>query len=303
MPPALPLPVSSPSSTSPITSPPLGGGLFLGVGIGNSVGDASQQRFDHSNGLLYMDGGAAGVPSFNPHTAQPAHQPPRHASPHESLFGHPPGGEGTAHALVGPGLLGGEFLSNGGGSERGVAHAPASATSKPTSPSNPGLFGSGLLAGDELGSCSNGSFGNVPASPGATSALGSTSGVGSNCFSGPASGTGSPLGSEGGHDQTLISTSTSALVASNSEPASGREQPPGPGRPCDGGDGDRNASDWSLSSPRSSREGRENANSESVGCMVDMLARLNLSKYVPVLAEAEVDMDALRLFGEVSNLH
>lgn len=341
---ALPIPVSGPpSTTSSLASPPLGGGgLFLGVGLGNSnssiIGDLPQQGYDPSKGLLYMNGNGNGAPGggsgfgIAPSPTPPAHQPPRHSSPHESLFGHARVGGGDAaqqqhqhQTLVGPGLLGGEFLANGGGSDRGLGHSLTSSSgagggggssSISGSPSNPVgvLFGSGLLAGDELGAFGNGN-GNVPASPGSASALGSTFGSTS------LSGAGSPFGSEGGgHDPTMMPMSSAAVTAAGfssvdvaSPAVAAVSNSSGNGSSSHSSGHEHGlAADWRLNnssvSPRSGstgrQEGGENVNysDSTVGGMVDMLARLNLSKYVPVLAEAEVDMDALRLFGEVCGL-
>lgn len=315
--------LSATPSTSPMNSPPLGGGgLFLdgigrnGVGV-NPVQQQQQQHtagmYDPSNSLLYLESGG-GVQGFGTQAHPTAHQqPPRHTSPHESLFGHHLSvdhqhlqQQQQQPTLVGPGLLGGDFLSTGGGIERGLVlggvpvPAPAAA---PTvthaggsrSHSNPGLFGSGLLAGDEFGSCSNGGLGNmVPASPGSGSALGSTSGLGSSSLSGTASGAESPLSSDAGNDAPPLASSAVAAAAvqagSGSLSMAGTSSYTG-------------STDWPSSSSPRSGEGRENNQSSSddgvVSGMVDMLARLNLLKYVPVLNEAEVDMDALRLFGEV----
>lgn len=318
--------VSGTPSTSPMTSPPLGGGgLFLdgigqnGVGVNpvhHTASTANQtgitgnaDMYDPSNSLLYLDGGG-GVNGFGTQAHPTAHQqPPRHASPHESLFGHSLSVDHQLgqqpqqrQTLVGPGLLGGDFLSTGGGIERGLVlggtSAPAAApvvshAGGPRSHSNPGLFGSGLLAGDEFGSCSNGGLGNtVPASPGSGSGLGSTSGLGSSSLSGTGSGAESPLSSDAGNDVHPLGSSSSvaAVVQAGSLSMGGTSSYTG-------------STDWPSSSSPRSGEGRENLQSSSddvvVSGMIDMLARLNLSKYVPVLAEAEVDMDALRLFGEV----
>ena len=312
---SVPLKVSSATpSTSPMNSPPLGGGGLFLDGIGhNGVGVNPVQNtgmYDPSNSLLYLES-SGGVQGFGTQAHPSAHQqPPRHASSHDSLFGHrlPVDHQHLEQqqqqqTLVGPGLLGGDFLSTGGGSERGLVLGGVSAPSPAAAPtvthaggsrshSNPGLFGSGLLAGGEFGSYSNGGLGNiVPASPGSGSALDSTSGLGSSSLSGTASGAESPLSSDAGNDAPpLASSSVAAAVQAGSLSMAGTSSYTG-------------YTDWPSSSSPRSGEGRENNHSSSddgvVSGMVDMLARLNLSKYVPVLAEAEVDMDALRLFGEV----
>lgn len=289
--------ISSTPSTSPLNSPLLGGGGLFISGIGhNGSGADTSRRYEPSSSLMYLDrGGGGGMSSFGSQANPPDHdKPPRHCSQHESLFGNPLSGDqvGQQHPLVGPGLLGGEFLVNGGGSDRGVgltgslshvtSHAHANATH-----SNHGLFGSGLLAGNQF-EISNGGLGsNAPASPGSRSAQGSTSGLGSSSLSAAGSGEESPLGSDSGNDvQTVISTATGTSTGLSGAGASIYND----------------STDYpSGISPRSG-EGTENtSNSNEEGGMADMLARLNLSKYVPVLAEAEVDMDALRLFGEVGS--
>lgn len=309
--------LSATPSTSPMNSPPLGGGGLFLDGIGhNGVGVNPVQHtgmYDPSNSLLYLESGG-GVQGFGTQAHPSAqHQPPRHASSHESLFGHhlsvdhqhlqPQ--QQQQQTLVGPGLLGGDFLSTGGGSERGLVLGGVSAPAPAVAPtathaggsrshSNPGLFGSGLLAGGEFGSYSNGGLGNiVPASPGSGSALDSTSGLGSSSLSGTASASGaeSPLSSDAGNDAPpLAPSSVAAAVEAGSLSMAGTSSYTG-------------STDWQSSSSPRSGEGRENKQSSTddgvVSGMIDMLARLNLSKYVPVLAEAEVDMDALRLFGEV----
>lgn len=295
--------MSSTPSTSPVSTSPLGGGgLFLG-GIGhNGVGVDSAQRYDPSSSLLYLDGSVGGgVSGFGAQVHPSSHQqPPRHASPHESLFGHHSSADhngGQQQPLVGPGLLGGEFLSNGGGSDRGLVlgggYTPPAAAAHSSglgSHSNHGLFGSGLLAGGEFGSSSNGSLGNnAPTSPGSGSAQGSTSGLGSGSLSVAGSGVESPLGSEAGNDVITAPPAANAVSTGSFSGAASSS--------CN------DSVDCPSSSSPRSRESRENTNTSNangvVGGMIDMLARLNLSKYVPVLAEAEVDMDALRLFGEV----
>eukprot|EP00752_Nemacystus_decipiens_P006085 g5492.t1 len=276
-----------PPPTAPLASPLLrGDGRFLG-GIGHSGagGDSSQhqhqRQHDPSNSLSYLDGSGSG-----------AHQQPlRHNSPHESLFGsHLSANPGRQQqTLIGPGLLGGDFLSTGGGgAPPPPVPAAAAQSGGPGAVSNPGLFGSGLLGGVDFGSCSTGSHGNlaVPASPGSGSGLGSTSGLGSSFLSGAGSGAESPNSSDAGNDTsgTLASSTTAASSLSVAGSSS-----------CNG------STDWPSSSSPGSGEGRENDSSNGNGVVsgvVDMLERLNLSKYVPVLAEAEVDLDALRLFGE-----
>lgn len=303
--PPLPMaPMPARPSTSPVTPPDLvNHGIFLsGIGHNHSSGglEPSQHRYDPSSSLLYLDGGG-GVPDFGAHVHPSAHeQPPRHASPHQALFGHSlnannPGGQ--QQPLVGPGLLGGDFLSNSGGGDRGLtlsggglttAAASTVHTCGPGSPSNQALFGSGLLAGDEFDSCYSGNLGNIiPGSPSST--LGSLSGLGSNSLSGAGSRAESPLGSDAGNDTTTVTSATTTSSAGSLSLT---------GNPSCNGSTDLPPENFS---PRSG-EGRENSDSNGnalVAGMVDMLARLNLSKYVPVLAEAEVDMDALRLFGEV----
>lgn len=280
--PEVPLPpLSAAQSNSPLESPLLGGdGRFLGgIGQNGVSGDSAQRPYDPSNSLLYLNGGGA------------HQQHLRHISPHESLFGgshlsanHHPGGQ--PQALVGPGLLGGDFLSTGGGGAPAPVTAPAGG---PGSLSNPGLFGSGLLGGDDF---STGGVGNaVPASPSSGSGLGSTSAMGSSFLSGAGSGQESPVSSDAGNDVpgALSSSATATLAGSLSLAGSSS---------CNG------STDWPSSSSPGSGEGRENNYSSNgtngvVSGVVDMLARLNLSKYVPVLAEAEVDLDALKLFKEV----
>ena len=279
-------------STSPLASPLLGGDgrLFGGIGHNGGVGgDSVQHPYDPSNSLSYLNG-----------SVDANQQPLRHISPHESLFGgsslsaNHQGGQ--SQTLVGPGLLGGDFLSTGGGGAAPAAPAaPAAAnTGGSGSLSNPGLFGSGLIAGVDFGGCGNGSLGNnnIPASPGSGSGLGSTSALGSSFLSGAGSGVESPVSSDAGNDApagTLTSSSTAASAGSLSVAGSSS---------CNG------STDWPSSSSPGSGGGRENDSSNGNGVVsgvVDMLERLNLSKYVPVLAEAEVDLDALRLFGEVGD--
>lgn len=288
--------IASTPSTSPLNSPLLGGGGLFINGIGhNGSGADTSRRYEPSSSLIYLDGGGGGgMPGFGSQANPPDHdKPPRHSSQHESLFGNPSSGDqvGQQHPLVGPGLLGGEFLVNGGGSDRGVgltgglSHATSHAHAN-TAHSNHALFGSGLLAADQFEISNGGLSSNAPTSPGSRSAQGSTSGLGSSSLSAAGSGEESPLGSDSGNDvQTVISTATGTSTG-----------PSGAGAPtfndltdCPSG-----------ISPRSG-EGTENSSNSNggEGGMADMLARLNLSKYVPVLAEAEVDMDALRLFGEV----
>lgn len=279
-----PTPPPPPPPTAPSASPLLrGDGRYLG-GIGHNCagGDAVQHQHDPSNSLSYLDGGGA------------HQQPLRHISPHESLFGGHlsanPGGQ--QQTLVGPGLLGGDFLSTGGGGAPAPPAPAAAPAGGPGTVSNPGLFGSGLLGGVDFGSCSTGSHGNtVPASPGSGSGLGSTSGLGSSFLSGAGSGVESPNSSDAGNDAsgTLTSSATATAASSGSLSVAGSSS-------CNG------STDWPSSSSPGSGEGRENDSSNGNGVVsgvVDMLERLNLSKYVPVLAEAEVDLDALRLFGEV----
>ena len=290
--------IAATPSTSPVNSSPLGGGgLFLG-GIGHS----SSNRYDPSSSLLYLEGGSGGrMPGFGSQVNPPDHEePPRHSSQHEYLFGHPSGDNSARqqHPLVGPGLLGGDFLVNGGGSDRGLGlsrclpHAalPAHAGVNGAH-SNHGLFGSGLLAGDHFDSSNNGGLGNnAPTSPGSRSAQGSTSGLGSSSLSAAGSGEESPLGSDAGNDaQTVTSATTTTSSGTSGAGISACNE----------------STDCTYGGSPRSGEGTENSHSSNsnynggVGCVVDMLARLNMSKYVPVLAEAEVDMDALRLFGEV----
>lgn len=286
-----PAPLSStsetPKASSPLASPLLEGERRLLGGIGHSSmgGDSAQHPYDPSNSLLYLNGGGA-----NP-------QLMRHASLHESLFG---GGHlssnrqgGQPQGLVGPGLLGGDFLSSGGGGEWGGV-APAHGASTHTG-GNGSLFGSGLLAGDDVGASANGTVGSttaVPPSPGSNSALNSTSGVGSSLLSGAGSRVESPVSSDAGNDGSGAPTSSATATSTGSLSVAGSSS-------CNGSTG------WPSSSSPGSREGRENNNSSNgnvnvnVNGVADVLARLNLVKYVPVLAEAEVDLDALRLFGEV----
>lgn len=279
--PEVPLPpLSAAQSNSPLESPLLGGdGRFLGgIGPNGVSGDSAQRPYDPSNSLLYLNGGGA------------HQQHLRHISPHESLFGgshlsaNHPGGQ--PQALVGPGLLGGDFLSTGGGG----APAPVTAAAGgPGSLSNPGLFGSGLLGGDDF---STGGVGNaIPASPSSGSGPGSTSAMGSSFLSGGGSGQESPVSSDAGNDVPGALSSSATVTLAGSLSLAGSSS-------CNG------STDWPSSSSPGSGEGRENNYSSNgtngvVNGVVDMLARLNLSKYVPVLAEAEVDLDALKLFDEV----
>ncbi|CBJ29703.1 similar to Ddhd2 protein [Ectocarpus siliculosus] len=277
-------------SATPSASPPLGGDrrFLASLRHDGASGGSSQGQYEPSNGLLYMNGSGT-----HHQQQQQQQQPLRHVSPHESLFG---GGHlsanhhgGQPQTLVGPGLLGGDFLASGGGADW-TGGAPLSGTAH--GGGSESLFGSGLLAGENFGSCNNSSsnLGNaVPQSPGSGSGsgLGSTSGVGSSFLSVPDSGVESPLSSDAGNDTpgTLPSSTTTATVSAGSLSVAGSSS-------CNG------STDYASSGSPESGQGRENTDSSNGNGVVDVLARLNLSKYVAVLAEAEVDLDALRLFGE-----
>lgn len=279
--PEAPTPLSAAPLTSPLASSLLGGdGRFLGgIGHNGASRDSAQHPYHPSNSLLYLNGGGA------------HQQHLRHISPHESLFGgrhlsaNHPGGQ--QQALVGPGLLGGDFLSTGGGGAPAPVTAPAG---EPGSLSSPGLFGSGLLGGGDFSTVGVGNA--VPASPSSGSGLGSTSVMGSSFLSGAGSGVESPISSDAGNDVPGAIYSSATVASAGSLSLTGSSS-------CNG------STDWPSSNSPGSGEGRENNYSSNgnnggvVGGVVDMLARLNLSKYVPVLAEAEVDLDALKLFDEV----